>query len=77
MRPYLQCATLLVQNGMMGSATGSVLEKIFRLKPQDRDLVKSFFILLHKINLADRGRENLRSCSLHGDLEFKEILGEV
>ena len=39
--------------------------------------MKSLFTLLHEINLADRGLEYLRSCSLHGDLEFKAILGEV
>ena len=73
---YLKCGTLLVQKGIMGSA-GLVLENIFRLKPQDRDFVKSLFTLLHEINLADRGLEYLRSCSLHEDLEFKAILGEV
>jgi len=73
---YLKCATLQVRKGIRAPAV-SIVERIFRLKPQDRDFVKSFFTLLHEINLTDRGLEYVRSCALDADLEFKATLGEV
>jgi tetratricopeptide (TPR) repeat protein len=73
---YLEGATRLAQGGNLMAAT-QVIESIFRLEPQEKEFVKSFFILLQKINLTERGLEYLQSLSMDEDPEFRLILSEM
>ena len=73
---YLKAAkTWAGQNNF--PAAVSAVDSIFRLKPKDRDFVRSLFGLLSTLNIADRGMEYLHSISLDQDPEFKTMLGEV
>jgi tetratricopeptide (TPR) repeat protein len=73
---YLEgAATLAKQCNLMAAA--QAVEHIFRLQPHDKEFVKSFFLLLQKINLTERGLEYLESLSLNEDPEFRLILSEM
>jgi len=73
---YLQSATLYAQQGNPMAAS-QVVENLFRLQPKDKDTVKSFFMLLQKIDLTQRGLQYLNSLALDEDPEFKLILSEM
>lgn len=73
---YLQSATLYAQQGN-SMAASQVAENIFRLQPKDKETVKSFFMLLQKINLNQRGLQYINSLALDEDPEFKLILSEM
>jgi len=73
---YLQSATLYAQPGN-SMAASQVAENIFRLQPKDKETVKSFFMLLQKINLNQRGLQYINSLALDEDPEFKLILSEM
>ncbi|HEU0004632.1 MAG TPA: tetratricopeptide repeat protein [Terriglobia bacterium] len=75
-KAYLQSATLYAQQGNPMAAS-QVVENIFRLQPKDKDTVKSFFMLLQKIDLNQRGLQYLNSLALDEDPEFKLILSEM
>ena len=73
---YLEAAELWTrQNNIHAAVTAA--ENILRLKPKDRDFIRSFISLLPTLNLADRGMEYLHSISLDQDPEFKTMIGEV
>ena len=73
---YLQSATLYAQQGN-SMAASQVAENIFRLQPKDKETVKSFFMLLQKIDLNQRGLQYLNSLALDKDPDFKLILSEM
>jgi Flp pilus assembly protein TadD len=73
---YLQSATLYVQQGNPMAAS-QVVENVFRLQPKDKDTVKVFFMLLQKMDLAQRGLHYINSLALDQDPEFKLILSEM
>jgi len=75
-KTYLQSAMLYEQQGNPMAAS-QVVENIFRLQPKDKDTVKSFFMLLQKIDLNQRGLQYLNSLALDEDPEFKLILSEM
>ncbi|MGH9427641.1 MAG: tetratricopeptide repeat protein [Terriglobia bacterium] len=73
---YLEGAALYAQQGNPMAAS-QVVENIFRLQPKDKDTVKSFFMLLQKIDLTQRGLQYINSLALDEDPEFKLILSEM
>ena len=73
---YLTCAEILARRGKT-TEVGSVVESIFRLKPSDKEFVKSFFTLLESIHLTERGIEYLQSLSMDHDPEFQVQVAEV
>jgi tetratricopeptide (TPR) repeat protein len=73
---YLEAAELWTRQDNLHAAV-SAAENILRLKPKDRDFIRSFICLLPTLNLADRGMEYLHSISLDQDPEFKTMIGEV
>ena len=75
-KSYLQSATLYAQQGNP-MAAAQVAENLFRLQPKDKDTVKSFFMLLQKIDLNQRGLQYVNSLALDEDPEFKLILCEM
>ncbi|MCI0419928.1 MAG: hypothetical protein L0387_06775 [Acidobacteria bacterium] len=75
-RGFLQSATLYAQQGN-SMAAAQVAENIFRLQPKDKDTAKSFFLLLQKIDLTQRGLEYLNALALDQDPEFKLVLSEM
>ena len=75
LQSYLASATALVQHGNIMAATQAI-ENIFRLSPQDKEYVTSFFLLLQRTNLGERGVDYLESLSLNEDPEFQMILCE-
>ncbi len=76
MNAYLQSAILLSQQGNISGAT-SAAENIFRMNPKEKEFVKSFFLLLQRIDLTERGLEFLQSLTLNENPEFQLILSEV
>ena len=73
---YLQCLELVFKRGELDAAH-LVLEDLFRLKVRNKEFAKSFFSVLRKANLTDRGLEYLRSIALDTDPEIKAMLGEA
>ena len=57
-------------------AARQAVEDIFRLSPDNKEFLRSFFLLLQKMDLTERGLEYLQSRSLDGDPEFRLILSE-
>jgi Flp pilus assembly protein TadD len=72
---YLETATAHVEQGNLMAARQAV-EDIFRLSPDNKEFLRSFFLLLQKMDLTERGLEYLQSRSLDGDPEFRLILSE-
>jgi tetratricopeptide (TPR) repeat protein len=70
---YLSCAELLVRQGNPTLAS-SVVENIFRLKPQEKEFLKSFFRLLQKLDWTERGVEYLESLLLDEGPESRATL---
>ncbi len=75
-KAYLTCLTILAENGNQLAAT-RVSEQIFRLRPTQTDVVMSFFQLLRKFNLSQRGIDYLADLGLSQDANFKRILAET
>jgi len=73
---YLQCLELVFKSGELDAAR-PVLEGLFRLKVRNKEFAKSFFSVLRKANLTDRGVEYLQSVALDTDPEIRAILGET
>jgi len=73
---FLICANELAKNGN-AEAAASITDNIFRLKPQNKEFLKSFFKLLQEINLVERGMDYLQSLSPDQDPYLKVMLGEV
>jgi len=73
---YLQCLELLFKRGELDAAR-PVLEDLFRLKVRNKEFAKSFFRVLRKANLTDRGVEYLQSIALDTDPEIRAMLGEA
>ena len=72
---YLETATAHVEQGNLMAASQAI-EDIFRLSPDNKEFLRSFFLLLQKMDLTERGLEYLQSRSLDGDPEFRLILSE-
>jgi tetratricopeptide (TPR) repeat protein len=63
---YLQCLELVFKSGELDAAH-PVLEDLFRLKVRNKEFAKSFFSLLRKASLTDRGVEvSTVDCLGHG-----------
>jgi tetratricopeptide (TPR) repeat protein len=75
-RFYLKSATLFVHQDKKADAI-MVTENIFRIRPQNRDMVKAFLKLLQKVDLTVKGIEYLQSVGLIDDSEFRLIVTEV
>jgi tetratricopeptide (TPR) repeat protein len=73
---YLQCLELVFKRGEPAAAS-PVLEDLVRLKVRNKEFPKSFFSVLCKANLTDRGVEYLQSIALDTDPEIKAMLGEA
>lgn len=72
---YLETATAHVEQGNLMAASQAV-EHIFRLNPDNKEFLRSFFLLLQKMDLTERGLGYLQSRSLDGDPEFRLMLSE-
>lgn len=75
-KAYIDSAMLHAQQANPMAAS-QVVEHVFRLQPKDKETVKSFFMLLQKIDLTQRGLEYINSLALDEDPEFKLILSEM
>jgi len=75
-RYYLQSANLFAEQDKNAAAM-MVTESIFRLRPQDSDIVKLFFRILQKLNLTSKGLDYLNSLGLIQDPEFKLIIADL
>ncbi len=73
---YLKAAELWAKQGNLTNAT-SVVDRILRLRPKDKEFAQALFNLLYGMGLAERGMDYLHSISLDEDPEFKAMLGEV
>ncbi len=73
---YLDSASAYVEQGNSVAALQAA-DNIFRLQPKDKEVVKSFFALLQRIDLTQRGLDYLRAQALDEDPEFKSILAEA
>jgi tetratricopeptide (TPR) repeat protein len=75
-RIFVQCAVKYAEGGNVCAAT-TAAENVFRLKPRNKQVLKSFFRLLQDVNQAERGVGYIRSLSLDQDPEINSILTEI
>jgi tetratricopeptide (TPR) repeat protein len=73
---YLKGAEQLAQKGNTSQAIAES-DNLLRLKPRDKELVRSFFKLLCQLDLTARGIDYLRSVSLDADPDFKVLISET
>src|SRR5262249_35806379 len=57
---YLTCGEIFISQGKTAEAV-SAAEGVFRIRPSDKEVVRSFFGFLERINLTERGIEYLKS----------------
>jgi tetratricopeptide (TPR) repeat protein len=69
---FLACGVLLAAQDKPTQAA-SVVENLFRLGVQDKDLLQALFPLLRKIGLVQRGTEYLQSSGLQEGPEFQAM----
>ncbi|MEW5977925.1 MAG: tetratricopeptide repeat protein [Acidobacteriota bacterium] len=73
---YLTCARILSQKGNKEAALAAV-DNILRIRPDDREFLRSLLELLQGMDLIDRAAELLHSLSLEEDPEFKVLLAQM
>ena len=73
---FLACGELLAAQHKPAQAA-SVVENLFRLGVQDKDLLQASFTLLQKTGLIQRGIEYLESLGLDKEPEFKAMMIEA
>ena len=73
---YLKAATICAQRNELQTAI-QIAEDIFRLAPTDREYLKQFFMLLRKMNLAERGLRYLESLGVVQEPEFRVLVSEM
>jgi tetratricopeptide (TPR) repeat protein len=75
-RTFVLCAVKDAEAGNPSSAA-SAAENVFRLKPRNKQVLKTLFKVFQDINKADRGLEYLRSLSLEQDPDLNAVLAEI
>lgn len=73
---YLKAAQQLVQKGNISHAVAAS-DNLLRIKPRDKELVRSLFALLCQLDLSARGIDYLKSISLDADPDFKVLITET
>lgn len=73
---YLQSAATYAKQDDRSAAL-EVVDNVFRLRPTDKETVRSFFVLLQGIGLNQRATQYLSDVSLDQDPEFKLMLCEM
>ena len=73
---YLKAATAAAQKNDLQTAR-QIVEDIFRLRPTHEEFLKSFFLLLRRIDLSEKGISYLESLSLIEEPEFRVMVSEA